>query len=701
MDEFNHAFEVLEKQMGDLGEFIHKRSEHTQETHATAAALEFIIWGTGIAGVLLFAGSALIARSILRPLREAGEVAHRVGNGDLDVVIDTSAKNETGDLMRALEAMVLNLRQFSSAQLEMGKQHAAGMVDYAIDSKNLQGQLRNMAEAVNQLAQSHIATKKKLVEVFSCYAQGDYSVQMPALPGQEAAISDTVETVRLQLEQAAAEAIANAKVKQALENSSTNIFITDSDGKVTYINHAAAEMLRTAQDDIRQKLPQFDANKVLDLQYEQFYANPTHHRQLLANLQRPHFEEIMLGTRIFAVTANPILHEGMNVGTVAEWLDRTAEMAVEMEVEQVVGSAALGDFSQRLEMDNKEGFFAGLALKVNTLMDNAEGGLNQIARVLAAMADGDLRQRISGQMQGIFGQLQEDVNSTGEKLGEVLSQVRQAALALSSAAEELSATAQDLSSSTNEQASSVERTFASVGAITNSVAQNNDNAKVADGMAVQAAEEAKAGGEAVRETAQAMRQIAGKIGIVDDIAYQTNLLALNAAIEAARAGEHGKGFAVVAGEVRKLAERSQLAAAEISELAGHSLVVSDQAGKLLAAIVPSIGKTSDMVHEISYASDEQSVSLNEIGLAMQKLSQGTQQNAAASEQLAATSEEVNSQAGSLQSLIEFFKLEDTTEAEHMPYTQPAGRFAVGHHSPRPAAHGRRSGLALPEPSPTF
>jgi methyl-accepting chemotaxis protein len=189
-----------------------------------------------------------------------------------------------------------------------------------------------------------------------------------------------------------------------------------------------------------------------------------------------------------------------------------------------------------------------------------------------------------------------------------------------------------------------------------SISQNSDNAKVTDSMATKASKEAGDGGQAVMQTVTAMKQIAQKISIVDDIAYQTNLLALNAAIEAARAGEHGKGFAVVAAEVRKLAERSQEAAKEIGDLAGDSVSTAERAGKLLGEIVPSIQKTSELVQEIAAASQEQSQSVTQIGGAMGQLSKATQQNASASEELAATSEELSGQAEQLQHSVAFFNL---------------------------------------------
>ena len=190
-------------------------------------------------------------------------------------------------------------------------------------------------------------------------------------------------------------------------------------------------------------------------------------------------------------------------------------------------------------------------------------------------------------------------------------------------------------------------------------------------LSSKAAKEADEGGEAVCETVEAMKSIAEKIGIIDDIAYQTNLLALNAAIEAARAGEYGKGFAVVAAEVRRLAERSQVAAQEISEVARDSVGLAEKAGKLLDEIVPSIKKTSDLVQEISAASEEQSSGASQINIAMEQLNKITQQSASSSEELAATAEEMSGQAEQLQDLMGFFKVEGTSNIFSMSSKKPA------------------------------
>ncbi len=299
--------------------------------------------------------------------------------------------------------------------------------------------------------------------------------------------------------------------------------------------------------------------------------------------------------------------------------------------------------------------------------------LAEAVAVANNLAEGDLNIKITVTSSDETGQLLTAMQNMVNKLAEIITAVRGSADALASASEEISATAQSLSQSASEQAAGVEETTASIEQMSASIEQNTENAKVTDSMASKAAKEATEGGEAVLSTVEAMKKIAGKIGIVDDIAYQTNLLALNAAIEAARAGEHGKGFAVVAAEVRKLAERSQVAAQEIGELASSSVSMAERAGKLLDEIVPSINKTSDLVQEIASASSEQSSGVAQINGAMGQLNQTTQQNASASEELAATAEEMSSQTEQLQSVMTFFKLDDNgnTSFRHNAAPRPA------------------------------
>ncbi|SDI44822.1 methyl-accepting chemotaxis protein [Propionivibrio dicarboxylicus] len=285
-----------------------------------------------------------------------------------------------------------------------------------------------------------------------------------------------------------------------------------------------------------------------------------------------------------------------------------------------------------------------------------------IAPVQAAMqaalqiAEGDLTVDIAVTSSDETGRLMSAMKNMVLRLRQIVDEIRISANELTSASSQVAATSQGLSQATSQQAASLEETTAAVEEMSASIAQNTDNAKATDGIAHQASQDALSGGEAVKSTVEAMKSIAGRISIIDDIAYRTDLLALNAAIEAARAGEHGKGFAVVAAEVRKLAERSQVAAQEIGELAASSVDQAEQAGKLLETMLPSIRKTADLVREITAASEEQTTGAGQISQAMTQLNSVTQQNAAASEELSATAEEMNAQAESLKQLMARFKV---------------------------------------------
>ncbi|MCK9388708.1 MAG: Tar ligand binding domain-containing protein [Sulfuritalea sp.] len=475
--------------------------------------------------------------------------------------------------------------------------------------------------------------------------------------------ADVTEELRLEAE-IEAKRVAEKKladeamrVKIALDTASTGIMIADNDCNIIYLNKSVQALLKNAEADIRKELPNFGADHLLGANIDVFHKNPQHQRQMLNNLNACYKATIKVSDRTFRLSANPVFNEvGERLGSSVEWIDATAEVRVQEEIQRIVGAAAAGDLTQRIEMAGKEGFMHALGEGINKLTETASEVIDDAVQVIERVAEGDLTQTIEREYQGTFKRLQDATNATVAKLSSTIEDVRAAADAMSTASEEVSTTAQTLSQGAAEQAAAVEETSASVEEMSASISQNAENAQVTDGIAKRSSGDARKGGEAVGATVTAMKAIADKISIIDDIAYRTDLLALNAAIEAARAGEHGKGFAVVAAEVRKLAERSQIAAQEISELASSSVQTAEQAGEFLNTMVPSIQKTADLVAEITAASNEQSVGACQINTAMSQVTQSTQQNAAAAEQLSATATDMSSQAEQLQRLMALFKV---------------------------------------------
>jgi methyl-accepting chemotaxis protein len=466
-------------------------------------------------------------------------------------------------------------------------------------------------------------------------------------------------------------AAENLRIKNALDNVSSSVMLADNDRRVVYCNGAVMQMLKDAEADIRKELPQFRADAVVGGSIDDFHRNPDHQKRLLAGLTGTHRAQIRIGARVFNLAASPNFSAGgERTGTVVEWVDYTAEHKLRAEVTAIVQAAAAGDFSQRLAEEGKEGFFKLLAENINLLVHACNAGISEVARVLATVAQGDLTQTVQGEFQGAFGTLRDDTNRTVEQLRALVARIKEAAEAITVPAREIASGNADLSARTEQQAASLQETASSMEELTSTVRQNAENARQANQFAIGASGVAVKGGQIVSEVVDTMsritdssRKIADIIGVIDGIAFQTNILALNAAVEAARAGEQGRGFAVVASEVRSLAQRSASAAKEIKALIGDSVekvtagaALVEQAGTTMEEIVSSVKRVTDIMGEITAASQEQSAGIEQINIAITQMDQGTQQNAALVEQASAAARSMEEQSASLVGSVSSFRL---------------------------------------------
>ncbi len=463
----------------------------------------------------------------------------------------------------------------------------------------------------------------------------------------------------------------NQRIKIALDNAGTNVMVADKDLNIVYMNNILQKMLHEAEAELRKALPNFNASQLIGTNIDIFHKNPAHQRGMIENMTTTVDSNIKVGKFDFNLIVNPVMSDdGERLGTVVEWKDMTQELSVEAEIDEVVNAAAAGDFKKRVSTEGKCGFMLSLANNINRIGENTQAATDDLARVLAELAKGNLTEEITADYEGTFELLKDSSNQTAEQLTNIVSQVSQSAAEVASASAELSTGSNDLSQRTESQASALEETAASMEELAVTVKQNADNANNANNLANKSRDMAVNGGDVAKNAVKAMgeieessQKVSDIIGVIDDLAFQTNLLSLNAAVEAARAGEAGKGFAVVAEEVRTLAQRSAQASSEIKSLitSSNSQVKSgvelvNNAGKALGEIMESISQVAEIVSEIATASSEQAQGIDEVNVAIAEMDDMTQQNSALVEESTAAARVLERQAGEMQRLMSYFKI---------------------------------------------
>lgn len=421
----------------------------------------------------------------------------------------------------------------------------------------------------------------------------------------------------------------STRLKSALDSVQANVMMADADNNIIYINDTVLAMFKSVESQLRNALPNFNADDLIGKNIDIFHKNPAHQRSMLASLSSKVEADIEVAELHFKVIATPVVDaDGKRLGTVAEWDEHTQELRAEEEINRVVSAVLQGDLTERIDMDGKVDFFKVLGNGINGIVEKLAGAMGEIGRTS--------------------------------------SQVR-------SGSDEIAQGNANLSQRTEEQAASLEETASSMAEMTTTVKNNADAAVKANTLAASARDKAEHGGEVVSNAVRAMEEISASskkiadiISTIDEIAFQTNLLALNASVEAARAGEQGRGFAVVASEVRNLAGRSANAAKEIKDLIEDSVSkvengtrLVNESGKTLGEIVSGVREVTNIVDEIAKASHEQSIGIDEVNKAITQMDEMTQQNAALVEEIAASSESLRRQSGELGDLVSAYKVDSS------------------------------------------
>lgn len=450
----------------------------------------------------------------------------------------------------------------------------------------------------------------------------------------------------------------NTRIKSALDNAKVNIMMTDEHYNIMYMNDAVQKMFNGIGKQLKRTIHGFDSNKLMGSNIDFLDHAAEFNRNLLQELKEPYCSTFNISNLTLNIIATPVIDDdGQRLGTVLEWQDRTSEVQIEDEVAKIVDATANGDFSQTIPEQGKEGFLLKLAKSINRGMLTTGASIEDVVRVLRGLAAGDLKQKIEKDYHGVFGQLRDDVNSTVDRLTEVISSLSNDLDTSASTADGVNDTAVKIKQGSTLQSTSLEQISSAMKDMTDNISQSANNAQQTEQIAHQVAIDADESSKIVSEAVVAMQSIAEKIFVVEDIARQTNLLALNAAIEAARAGEQGKGFAVVAAEVRKLAEHSQHAATEIGELSATSVNVAEAAGNKIAQLVPEIHKTSELVHEISASSQEHNTGADEINNSLLQLDKVIQQSAESSIELSNAADGLSDKVSSQREVMNFFKFD--------------------------------------------
>jgi PAS domain S-box-containing protein len=512
---------------------------------------------------------------------------------------------------------------------------------------------------------SMLRSIKHLGKLFSRISDGDFTSDVRIVSNDEIGMAlDSIKAMQNRIGYNLAvtqeQAIRNGRVSSALENASTSIIVTNHDADIVYMNGSAHEMFSALEKKLATVIPGFKCDDLIGGAIDFIPDVPDLSVASVKNLKSKIHCTIDIADLVIEFTITPVFDEqGQYSGCVVEWFDKTDESVIENEVSIVVQAAADGDFGQQININSNDPFYNRLAEGINQIMTNIGNSIDDVEKVLRVLADGDLTQSMTKKYSGVFERLGDNVNNMVDKLKDVIGAMQINGQQVAATSNEVNMAAQKIGQGSSEQAASLEQISSAMEEMAANISQSANNDAQTEDLAQKVSVDAETSGKIVATAADSMKEIANKITIIEEISRQTNMLALNAAIEAARAGEHGKGFAVVAAEVRKLAERSQKAASEISELSDDVVTLSELAGERLSDLVPSIKQTAELVQEISVSAQEQDNGANEINTALQQLDSVVQRSAGSSEELVTSAKSLAEQSNSQKQMIEYFTLPES------------------------------------------
>lgn len=565
----------------------------------------------------------LIIRVITRPILQAVNISKRVATGEIDMEISYDSTEETGQLLSALQEMIHSVKEMVGDAGTLAKTAIDGKLGQRIDATKHQGQFRQVVENLNQTMDAMVG-------------------HLDAAPTPFMTIDKEFNV--LHMNQTGCDVIG-LSADQIVGTKCYNHF------KTSHCNTANCACSQAMQQDhvVDAETDAHPGGKDLEILY--------------SGVPIKNLEGTIVGAREFVTDQTTIKAAARRVEKQMSFQDGEVKKLITNLEKFSIGDL---DIITEVEPTDEDTKLIGNNFdKINLALDSTITVMRKITDMAKALAEGDLT--VKAEQRSSKDELMEALDTMINGISRVVQDTMLAADNVASGSQQMSATSEQMSQGATEQAAAAEEASSSMEEMAANIRQNADNAMQTEKIALKSSDDAKNGGSAVSETVKAMKEIAEKISIIEEIARQTNLLALNAAIEAARAGEHGKGFAVVASEVRKLAERSQCAAAEISDLSSSSVEVAEKAGEMLNQMVPDIQRTSELVQEIAASCKEQDTGADQVNKAIQQLDQVIQQNASASEEMASTSGELSGQAEQMQETISFFQISAKKQTKSSPH----------------------------------